>query len=107
MNLPACIIGVFNMLGIDSSKPAHLSEFGEKEDKCRLYIGSYHLVGKLVDGEYCSDAEWNEKNTAKIENYRFGFNKEVNFVQGQTLKPILQLDFEASIPWVLNERPED
>lgn len=73
------ITEVFTMLGINPSKPSHLSEFGEMEDGLRLYIGSYHLVGKLVEGEYCRDSEWNDTNTASIENLTFGFKKELLF----------------------------
>ncbi|WP_169908246.1 hypothetical protein [Metabacillus halosaccharovorans] len=27
----------------------------------RLYIGSYHIVGKLVEGEYFTGSEWDEE----------------------------------------------
>jgi hypothetical protein len=100
------IMEVFTVSGINPSKPSHLSEFGEMEDGLRLYIGSYHIVGKLVEGEYCTDSEWNDTNTTKIENFTFGFKKELMFVHDELLRPILQLDFEARIPWALNEKPE-
>lgn len=77
------------------------------EGGLRLYIGSYHIVGKLVEGEYCKDSEWNDTNTAKVENFTFAFNKELMFVHDELWRPVLQLDFEARIPWVLNEKPED
>jgi hypothetical protein len=46
------IMAVLTMLGIIPSKPSLLSEFGEMEDGLRLYSGSYHLVGNLIEGEY-------------------------------------------------------
>jgi len=98
---------VFTMLGITPSKPSHLSEFGENEDGLRLYIGSYHVVGKLVEGEYCRDSEWNDTNTASMKNFTFGFKKELLFAPNELKTPVLQLDFEARIPWVLNEKPEE
>jgi hypothetical protein len=101
------IMAVLTMLGIIPSKPSHLSEFGEMEDGLRLYIGSYHLVGNLIEGEYCRDSEWNDTNTASIKNFTFGFNKELLFAPDELQPPVLQLDFEARIPWVLNEKPED
>ncbi|WP_068672132.1 hypothetical protein [Oceanobacillus sp. Castelsardo] len=101
------IIEVFTTLGINPSKPSHLSEFGEIEDGLRLYIGGYHIVGRLVEGAYCTDSNWNDTNTARINNFTFGFKKEVSFIQDELPRPVLQLDFEARIPWVLNEQTED
>ncbi|MFK4998439.1 hypothetical protein ACI2OX_17275 [Bacillus sp. N9] len=71
----------------------------------RLYIGSYHIVGKLVEGEYCTNSEWNDTNTAKNKNFLFGFEKDIMFLHNDFPHPALQLDFEARIPWVLNEKP--
>jgi hypothetical protein len=105
--MDSSIMEVFTTLGITPSKPSHLSEFGEIEDGSRLYIGSYYLVGKLVEGEYCRDSEWNETTTASIGNFTFGFEKELLFVPDELKPPVLQLDFEARMPWVLNEKPED
>lgn len=100
------IMEVFTALGINPSKPSHLSEFGTIEDELRLYIGSYHIVGRLVEGEHCRDSDWNDSNTASIENFTFGFKEELTFVHDELLRPVLQLDFEARIPWGLNEKPE-
>lgn len=101
------INSVFTRLGIDPSKPVQLSEFGKTEEGLRYYMGSYHLVGELAEGSYCTDSEWNENNTAKIGSFTFGFNKEVVFVDDDFPQPRLQLDFEIQIPWVLDEEPED
>jgi hypothetical protein len=101
------IIEVLMMLGINPSKPSHLSEFGEMENGLRLYIGSYHIVGNLIEGKYCTDSEWNETNTAKIGNFTLGFKKELIFVHDELPLPVLQLDFETQIPWILNQKPND
>lgn len=101
------VMEVFHALGINASKPSHLSEFGEIENGLYLYMGSYHLVGKLIEGEYCTDSKWKDNNTARVENFTFGFNQELTFVHDDFPKPVLQLDFEARIPWVLSEKPED
>lgn len=96
---------IFAVLGIDPTKPSHLSEFGEVEDGVRLYIGSYHIVGKLVEGEFCTDSEWDDHHTYEMKNYTFGFEKEILFVHDDFPRPVLQIQFEARIPWVLNDRP--
>lgn len=94
------VIGLFNVLGINPAKPSHLSEFGEMEDGLRLYIGSYHIVGKLIEGEYSEDSDWNDTNTARIKNVTFGFKKELLFYMTSCYDL-------ARIPWVLNEKPKD
>nr|WP_144922842.1 hypothetical protein [Paenibacillus bovis] len=101
------LMDAFSTLGINPFKPSHLSEFGAGADGLRLYIGSYHLVGNLVDGVYCSDSNWNAGNTVKVENFTFGFSKELQFVHKELEHPVLQLDFEALIPWILNQGPEE
>lgn len=106
-HIDSSVMKVFTTLGINPSKPSHLSEFGEMKDGLRLYIGNYHIVGKLVEGEYCTDADWNDTNTARIENFTLGFGKELMFVHDELLRPALQLEFEARIPWVLDEREEE
>ena len=98
---------LFHHLGIDPAKPSHLSEFGEVKGGARLYTGSYHLVGELIEGPFAVDSEWNAMNTADIENFTIAFNKELSFADEEMPKPILQLDFEASVPWVLTKKPEE
>jgi len=101
------LMDVFATFGINPTKPSHLSEFGAEEDGLRLYIGSYHFVGKLINGVYCSDSNWNAGNTVKVENFTFGFSEELQFVHKELEHPVLQLDFEARIPWILNQGPEE
>ncbi|WP_019155215.1 hypothetical protein [Robertmurraya massiliosenegalensis] len=101
------LLGLFDMLGIDPAKPSHLSEFGEVEKGQRLYIGSYHLVARLMEGEYCTDSDWNKLNTAEMRNFTFAFEKELMFVPNGFPEPVVQLGFEARIPWVLREIPTD
>lgn len=101
------ITGIFNALGVDAAKPNHLSEFGEVGDGVRLYEGSYPFIGELIEGLSARNSEWSTINTATIENFTFAFNHELSFIDEEMPKPILQLDFEARIPWVLSEEPEE
>jgi len=101
------LLEIFETLGIDPTKPSHVDEFGEMDGGLRLYIGHYHVVGKIIEGEYCTDSDWNETNTAELENYRFGFQKDLLFVPDDIPTPVLQLEFETRLPWLLGEEPED
>ncbi|MCZ2258441.1 hypothetical protein [Sporosarcina sp. G11-34] len=68
-----------------------------------MYIGNYHLVGRVLTGELCTMSNWNDTNTVQIKNFTFGFSKELELVPNGFQNPVLQLDFEAHIPWVLDE----
>lgn len=70
------------------------------------YIGSYHLVGKLLEGNATTSDNWNETNTIKIEKFTFAFTNELEFLPEDFPVPALQLDFEVDIPWVLEEQPD-
>ena len=100
-DLDSPLMELFTTLGVIPSKPNHSSEFGELEDGLHLYIGSYHIVVKLVEAVYCSESEWNDTNTARMGNYIFAFARDVTFLNDGFPQPVLQLDFEARIPWVL------
>ncbi|WP_077620299.1 hypothetical protein [Bacillus sinesaloumensis] len=106
-HLESSVMDPFKTLGMNPLTPSHLSEFGEVEGGFRLYTGSYHIVGTIVDGELCTDSDWNDTNTATLENFTFGFKKELQFVHDEMPLPVLQMDFEARIPWLLDENPED
>ncbi|WHY69617.1 hypothetical protein [Neobacillus sp. SuZ13] len=98
---------VFTKLGINPAKPAHLSEFPAEEARTRLYLGHYHLVGRVLQGELCTDTNFNEKNTIEIDNFTVGFSDNLEFVPEGFPNHVLQLSFDASIPWVLKENPDD
>jgi len=106
-HLDTSVANLFNELGINPAMPAHLSEFPTEETMTRLYIGNYHLVGKVLEGELSTLSNWNETNTTEIKNFIFGFSDDLEFVPGDFPNPVLQLDFEADIPWVIDEKPDE
>ena len=105
--LNTSVSDIFSKLGIQPTKPVHLSEFPTEKAGTRLYIGDYHLVGRLVEGELCTSSNFNEMNTFQIENFTFGFSEDLEFVPDGFPTPVIQLSFEATIPWVLTENPDD
>lgn len=101
------VLDVFRKLAINPEKPAHLSEFPTEEDRIRTYMGNYHLVGEVLGGELCTFSNFNETNTIKIENFTFGFSGDLEFVPEDFSSPIVQLNFVAEIPWVLDKIPDE
>ncbi|MBR3119020.1 hypothetical protein [Oceanobacillus profundus] len=106
-HLDSTIIDIFNLLGIQPSMPNNLSEFGKMEDGLHLYMGNYPIVGRLVEGEYCTDSSWDDTTTTTIKNFTFGFGKGSLLLKDSSTHPFIQLEFEARIPWGLHEEPED
>lgn len=71
---------VFAILGINPSKPAHLSYLHTDEADITSYLGNYHLIGRVLEGELCRNSNWNKENTIEMDNFTFGFSKEFEFV---------------------------
>lgn len=93
---PADVQAFFAQLGIDATQPSHLSVFSDGDEL--LYIGSYHVIGTLVEGEPSTLQSWNGSNTLQLQFLTLGFSQELSFVPAPFQKPVLQLNFEARIP---------
>ncbi|MET3574474.1 hypothetical protein ACFFIY_13390 [Bhargavaea ullalensis] len=89
--------GLFDQLGIDPERPGLLSDFPAESGSGRYYIGHYELAGRLLDGPPAAPEHWTDENTEMIGRFRIGFSGA----------PELRLEFEAVLPWLLSEPPED
>lgn len=90
-------MSIFNSLGIDPAKPGQLSDFPAIEEGMHEYIGSYRIFGKVIDGELCSNENWNDNNTVQIENFTFGFSNGMEFLQDFP-QLVVQLEFVGLMP---------
>ncbi|PGM56932.1 hypothetical protein [Bacillus sp. AFS053548] len=97
---------IFEKFGINLVKPAHLSVFPTEIKTRRLYLGNYYFVGRVLEGELCSNSNFNKMNTIEIENFIFGFSEELEFLPEGLPDPVLQISFVANILWILKEDPE-
>lgn len=105
--LDTSVASIFNRIGINPAIPGHLSDYPTMDDGIRKYIGNYHIVGRLLEGELCSTSNWNDTNTVQIKNFTLRLSKDLEFVPKGFPNPVLQLEFDANIPWVLDEKPDD
>lgn len=90
-------------LGIIPSKCVHLSKLVINETGLHIYSGCYHIIGKIIEGIPVNSCSWNDENVGKIGCFTFVFSNDLHFVPGGFTRPILQIDFEIEIPWVLKE----
>ncbi|MED3854183.1 hypothetical protein P4607_22685 [Priestia megaterium] len=94
----------FNRLGINPSQCNHLSHFDPQENGLYFYIGCYHMVGKVSNKTPLEII--NSDGPIEISNnLHIGFSNDLEFVPGGFTRPVLQLDFEIEVPWVLVEKP--
>lgn len=104
-SLPEIELQCFKQLGINPSQCNHLSHFDPAENDLHFYIGCYHIVGKISHQPPSkitnSDDRIGINNTLHV-----GFSNNLEFVPERFTKPVLQLNFEIEVPWVLLEKPD-
>jgi len=95
-NLDASVVAVFKSLGIDPMKPGHLSDFSAMDEGMHEYMGSYHFVGKVLEGELCTKENWEASNTVQLKNFTIGFTDDLEFLPDDFPQPVVQLEL---MPW--------
>ncbi|MCX7883932.1 MAG: hypothetical protein N2448_02750 [Caloramator sp.] len=75
-------------------------EFQTDADE-HLYMGFYHLVGEIIKRPNKEADKWDDSNIIKIGNVKFTFNDELDLVPQDFPKPVIQLEFEVLLPWLM------
>jgi len=107
---PPTTRAVLDQLGIDYRKPAEVYTTGRVDSGLHQYGGWFHFVGHIESG---ADA-WRRVDkegksfTGELEpladKFRIGFTSRVSLLPEQFHgQPVVQLEFETEIPWVLSE----
>ena len=104
----------FRVLGIDPAKPAEVYVNCTQEDGRLWYGGFYHLCGTLVQGEggwhtVSKDANtktsaWDRESCWAVdEHFHVAFTEDIALLEPSFPEPALQLEIDASLPWLLEE----
>lgn len=110
--LPDEVKQFFDALGVDIKKPAEVYVNMVNDDGLLLYGGFYHLCGRLLGGEsaWVPDKSnkkafyWDKSKTYSVsKDLQVSFKEDRSLVEGGFPEPVLQMDIEANIPWVLEE----
>lgn len=112
--LPDEIKGFFDALGIDMKKPAEVYVNTVNADGLVLYGGFYHICGRLLGGESAwvtvksnkkaTTFYWDISKAYSIsKDFHVSFQENCCLVEDGFPEPVLQLEIEANIPWVLDE----
>ncbi len=107
----------FDSLGIDAKKPAEVYVNTVNADGSVSYGGFYHVCGRLLGGESAwvtikrskkaRTAYWDTSKTYPVsKNFHVSFQEDCSLVEDGFPEPVLQMEIEAELPWVLEE-PND
>ena len=108
--LPKTVRTFFDTLGVDLKKIVECYVNCKNEDGTLLYGGFCHVCGTLIRGESAwvniseTHSYYNTDLTYRLdENFHISFQEECLMVEEQFEPPMLQIEFEANIPWVLDK----
>jgi hypothetical protein len=103
---PSEALAIFEQLGIDRVKESEIWHMHRDESGLHHYGGFFHFEGAIADGH---DAMLmvNGHGTYDLErigvDFDFGFTSNIALVPAPFGdNPILQLEFQTRIPWVLS-----
>lgn len=94
-------------LGIDLTKPAELCHWCREPSGLYLTGGWFHLVGSIVSGD--DVMHWDGHSGSfqfeeLVPGFEFGFSAGLTLVrEAFSGLPLLQLEFQTRVPWVLAE----
>lgn len=111
---PPELLDFFRALGIDPQKPAEVYVNCTRADGRLWYGGFYHLRGTLLQGEggwrpVSADetsriSAWDRESCYRAaEDFYVAFTQEAALVDPDFPRPVLQLELDAAIPWLLEE----
>lgn len=100
----------FRQLGIDIGKPAEISAIHSPDGNMTLYNGFYHICGSILAGKnpwvqvgarsFRLDEQYLLKITPDFSVY---FTDKCGLVDEDFPAPVIQLEVQCCIPWVLDE----
>ena len=107
--LPVSVRDFFSKLGVDVRKICECYVLCTNEDGTLSYGGFCHICGVLISGESawgkCDKAvsRWEERKTFAIsESFQISFQEEIDLLEDDFPLPVIQLEFTAEVPWVLD-----
>ncbi len=124
LQAPAAVLDFFQSLGIDPRKPAEVFSVmgGELDENDNVwYNGWYHVCGTMVEGPETVVRTVGENNVNYISKFLWerAYRPDPDFpfsmlpVKAKELlhkdfpTPVLQIEIDAHLPWVLSEKKDD
>lgn len=104
-DLPTAFLSLLDSLGIDPARPSEISEVSENGDGTHLYLGMYHLVGRIISGPDYAD-NYTSKRYMPFNGFGLGFTAKqiVHNFAGSLHPPIVQIDCSVTVLWLLADK---
>ena len=108
--LPESVQHFFWQFGIDIGKPAEITAYNSSDGNLTFYDGFYHICGSILKSPKLfnqiddKNFQLNENATIKLTPDHFAyFTKECALVEKEFPTPVIQLQVQGYVPWVLDE----
>jgi hypothetical protein len=101
------IVTMFDDLGIDSDREVEIYHMCRLPSGLHYYGGWFHFVGRILSGadaaKQIRENVWQPDLHISTDRFKFGFSSRVQLVkQPFTGLPLVQLEFSAEVPWLLD-----
>ncbi len=101
----------FEEIGVSPEKSAEVFVNCAEDDKKNIFYGGFcHICGKVLKGNspWVPEGEtayrWETENTYQIaEGYKVGFENGGALIEDNFPEPVMQMEIEFHMPWVLQE----
>jgi hypothetical protein len=103
---PELIKNLFSELGIDYTKDSEVCHYQKHEDGLHHYSGWFHFKGSFV-GKNCyiplPNGGFTIDLTTVNETFSIGFSKNSGLAFFEKKENLVQVEFEAKIPWTIDK----
>jgi hypothetical protein len=90
-------VTLLHKFGIDPAQPAEIVHYSASQDGTHHYGWWYHLVGQIISGT--------ESLVDFAQGMQVEFRSKDELAPEDFPRPIVQVEFFANLPWVLEEKP--
>ena len=99
---------IAEQLGIELTKPAELAHYGREDGGVLIVGGWFHFIGRIITGADAMREDSSGTGHFYLEHltpeFSLGFSSHLALVaEPFRSQPVVQLEFETRVPWVLAE----
>lgn len=107
---PNEVQNLFNDLGIDYRKEVEILSYETLPNGLHNIGGWFHFIGQVIEGKDCdaslSGGGYTFDLTEIFDNFKIGFTKHISWTLFKNKYNLVQIEFNTSIPWVIDESLE-
>ncbi len=109
--LDMAVVKFFAELGVDIKRVCECYACCTNKDGTLTYGGFTHVCGTLLEG----DSAWQNINEDHLyleeaamfsltPDFQVSFQEEIDLIEEDFPRPVIQLEFAANIPWVIDKK---